>query len=304
MSGDTSGGWFGQKDRVDLKGFFVMVVLTLLWGLNYPAIKISNVGFSPIFNSFLRSSIASAGGILYCVAIREPLFHRDIRLLHGFIVGLLFGLEFVCIYLGLLYTDAARAGIFINCSPFVVAIGAHLFLKERLGVTKIVGLILAFVGVYLVIQGKPRTWNPSMLYGDLLELAAAVFWGATTIWIKKYLAGRVHAINTFLYQLVFSVPVIFVCSYFLEDKWILDVNTAAVSALIYSSVLIAFISYLTWFKMIHAYPVSQLAVFTFLTPVFGVGWSALVLGEHLTAGLLVGLLFVSAGIYLTNYQKR
>ena len=219
-------------------------------------------------------------------------------------VGLLFGLEFVCIYLGMLYTDAARAVILVNLSPFVVAIGAHLFLGERLGTTKIAGLVMAFAGAYLVFQGKPRAWNASMLLGDVLEIAAAVLWGATTLYIKKYLAGKVHPIHTFLYQLVFSVPVIFVCACFLEQKWILAVNPAAVGALLYSAVIVAFISYLAWFKLIHTYPVSELAVFTFLSPVFGVALSGIILGEQLTAGLLVGLAFVSAGIYVTNYQKR
>jgi drug/metabolite transporter (DMT)-like permease len=179
-----------------------------------------------------------------------------------------------------------------------------LFLREPLGIRKIIGLILAFAGVYLVFLGKPSTWNPSMLLGDVLELGAAVFWGATTVYIKKYLAGKVHPIHTFLYQLVFSIPVIFLFSYFLEEKWILDVSTASVIALLYASIIVAFASYLTWFKLIHTYPVSQLAVFTFLSPFFGVISGGVILSEHLTAGLIFGLIFVSAGIYLTNYQKR
>jgi len=292
------------KDHLDLKGFLILVLLTMLWGCNYPAVKISNLGFSPVFNAFLRSSIASALGIVYCLSIKEPLFHRDRRLFHGFVVGMLFGLEFVCIYLGMFYTDAARAVILVNTSPFIVALGAYLFLRERLGLFKIIGLVLAFIGVYLVFHGKPRTWSSSMLFGDILELGAAVLWGATTVYIKKYLAGRVHPIHTFLYQLVFSIPIIFLCSILLEEKWILDVNTASVLALLYASVIVAFASYLTWFKLIHTYPVSQLAVFTFLSPFFGVTSGIVILGEQLTAGLLFGLLFVSAGIYLANYQKR
>lgn len=292
------------KEHLDLKGFLILLCLTMLWGLNYTAVKISNAGFAPIFNSFLRSSIASAFGIMYCLSIKEPLFHRDIRLFHGFMVGLLFGLEFVCIYLGMLYTDAVRAGILINCSPFVVAVGAYLFLKEKLNITKITGLILAFIGLCSIFQGKPRTWNPSMLFGDVLEIFAAILWGATTVYIKKYLAERVHPIHTFLYQLVFSVPVIFIFLLFVEPKWILNINTSAVLALIYASVIVAFASYLMWFKLIHIYPVSELAVFTFLTPVFGVACGALFLGEQLTPGLIVGLLLVSGGIYITNYRKR
>ena len=293
-----------MKDRIDLSGFLIMVLLTALWGLNYPAVKIANVGFAPVFNSFLRSLVASVCGILYCLAIREPLFHRDKRLFHGFMVGLLFGLEFVCIYWGLLYTDAARAVILVNFSPFVVVLGAFAFLHEKLSYAKILGIVLAFIGIYLVFWGKPRSWTSEMFYGDLLEILAAIFWGATTIYIKKYLAETVHPIHTFLYQLVFSVPVILVCAWVLEPKWILDVNPSAVLALGYSSVIVAFASYLAWFKLIHTYPVSDLAVLTFLSPVFGVAFGMIVLGEQLTLGLVLGLVFVSAGIYVTNYRRR
>ena len=292
------------KEHLDLKGFFIMVLLTMLWGVNYPAVKIANEGFSPIFNSFLRSSIASFFGIIYCLSIREPFFHRDIRLFHGFMTGVLFGLEFVCIYLGMRFTDSARAVILINMSPFVVVIAAYIFLKEKLTPGKIGGLILAFAGICMIFRGKPSTWTPAMLFGDILEICGAVLWGATTVYIKKYLAERVHPIHTFLYQLVFSVPVTFVCALLFEQKWILDVRSAAVGALLYSSIIVAFISYLAWFKLIHTYPVSELAVFTFLMPVFGVAAGAVILREQLTFGLVAGLVLVSIGIYLTNARKK
>jgi drug/metabolite transporter (DMT)-like permease len=292
------------KEHLDLRGFLVLVVLTMLWGLNYPAIKLANLGFSPVFNAFLRSFIASGLGIAYCLSIRQPLFHRDIRLFHGFMVGMLFGVEFVCIYLGMRYTDAARAAILINCSPFVVVLGAYFFLREKLTLTKITGLLLAFAGLYLVFRGKPKSWSPSMVFGDFLELAAAFLWGATTVYIKKYLAEKVHPIHTFLYQLVFSVPVTFFCALILEKKWVLEMTATAATAIVYSAVIVAFASYFTWFRLIHMYPVSELAVFTFLAPVFGVAAGAVVLGEQLTTGLILGLIFVSAGIYVTNYRPR
>ena len=142
-----------------------------------------------------------------------------------------------------------------------------------------------------------------MLWGGYPGGGRRVLLGATTVYIKKYLAERVHPIHTFLYQLVFSVPVTFICALVLESKWILDVRSAVVAALLYSSVIVAFISYLAWFKLIHIYPVSELAVFTFLMPVFGVAAGAIALGEQLTAGLLAGLACVSVGIYVTNMRR-
>jgi drug/metabolite transporter (DMT)-like permease len=69
---------------------------------------------------------------------------------------------------------------------------------------------------------------------------------------------------------------------------------------VYQCVIVAFVSYLLWFRMIHSYPVSRLAAFTFLTPLFGVILSALFLGESLTWSLWTGLGLVAAGIYLVN----
>ncbi|RLB04312.1 MAG: EamA/RhaT family transporter, partial [Deltaproteobacteria bacterium] len=98
-----------SKQYLDPKAIITLIILTLLWGFNYTTIKYSNQGVSPIFASALRSIIASICGVVYCLRKGERLFHTDIMLFHGFTVGLLFGLEFACLYFGMLYTDAARS---------------------------------------------------------------------------------------------------------------------------------------------------------------------------------------------------
>ncbi len=292
-----------RKDHIDLVGILILVCLTMLWGLNYPVVKVTNHGLAPFFNALLRSVIASVLGVAYCLSIKQPLFHRDIRLFHGFMTGMLFGAEFICIYLSLLYTDAARTAILINLSAFVVALGAWAVLQERLGTMQIIGMIFAFLGAYMVLRGKPTTWTRVMLLGDILAIAGAVFWGATTVYVKKYLAERVHPINTFLYQLVFSIPILFVFAFLLEPRWVIDITPTIIGGVLFSSVIVAFASYLTWFKLVHTYPVSKLAVFTFLSPVFGTAASGLLLHEQMTSGLIMGLALVAAGIYATNRGK-
>ena len=287
-----------------MRGAGIIVLLALLWGLNYPAIKISNESFSPVFAAFVRSSAASLLGLLYCRFIGQRFFHRGPVLWHGAVVGFLFGAEFLFLYLGLRYTDAARAVLLVYLSPFVVALGAHIFLKERLDGMKTAGLLLAFFGVWLVFAGKPRTYGPSMLFGDVCEIVAAVLWAATTLYIKRFLALKVHPVNTFLYQLVFSIPVLFFGALVLEPVWVREVTGLAIlSLLVYQSVIIAFLSYLAWFWLIHSYPVARLSAFTFLTPVFGVLSGVFLLGESMTLLLAAALAAVSAGIYLANYKR-
>lgn len=116
-----------SKDYLDVKALIILFIITLVWGFNHPSIKYVNQGIAPVFASTLRSIIASICGVIYCLRKKEKIFHTDINLLHGAVVGLLFGLEFACIYFGLLYTDAARSIIFLYTSPFIVAIGAHFF---------------------------------------------------------------------------------------------------------------------------------------------------------------------------------
>jgi len=242
--------------------------------------------------------------VAYCLYKREKLFHTDIRLFHGFIVGLLFGLEFACIYLGLFYTDATRSVTFLYTSPFVVAIGAHFFLKgDRLTVLKLSGLILAFVGILVVFYGKPTGDKTAFFIGDGLALLAAVLWGATTLYIKKFMAEKVAPINTFIYQLVFSIPILLFISFLREPRWIHHINFCIVASLFYQSVIVAFMSYLVWFKLIHNYPVSSVTAFTFLTPIFGVLFGIFLLKEELTISLIIGLPLVCMGVFLVNWHQ-
>jgi drug/metabolite transporter (DMT)-like permease len=293
-----------SKDHLDIKAVVTIITLTILWGFNYTAIKYSNEGISPVFVSFLRSIIASICGLIYCLREEQRLFHKDIMLFHGFMVGLLFGLEFACVYIGLLYTDAARSVVFVYMSPFVVAVGAHFFLRgDRLTFLKVVGLILAFLGIVIVFQGRPKIAKPTMLIGDVLQIAAAFFWGATTLYIKKFMAERIHPIKTFLYQLIFSIPILFVVSLILEPHWVSKINLTVGISVFYQSVIVAFASYFVWFKLIHEYSVSRLSAFTFFTPMFGVLFGILFVREEFTYSLMVGLPLVCLGIFFVNYGR-
>ncbi len=291
------------RKHLDLYAFAALVCLTMLWGLNYSAIKISNQGLAPVWTSALRSGIAALCGLAYCKKKGISPFHWDIRLLHGMAIGLLFGLEFACLYLGTLWTEASRAVIFVYLSPFFVALGAHFLLKgEKLTLLKVMGLLLAFFGV--VVLFWEHTAVEGSLLGDLLEVLAALFWAATTIYIKRFLAHQAHPIQTFCYQLTFSLPVLLSLSLVLEPQRVFSLTPLVLLALAFQSVVVAFISYYVWFKLIHIYPVSDLSAFTFLTPLFGVLFSGLLLKEEWGPNLLLALGLVCMGIFLVNYSPK
>lgn len=143
-----------------------------------------------------------------------------------------------------------------------------------------------------------------MFIGDILEIMAAIFWGALVLYVKKFMAEKVEPIHTFLYQLFFSIPILFMVSIILEPKWIYKMNLVIAASLFYQSVVIAFITYFIWVKLIHEYSVSRLSAFTFFTPIFGVLFGIFFLDEEFTLSLMAGLPMVSIGIFLVNWRKR
>ena len=287
------------KEGIDLSAASLLTGLCLLWGLNAVAIKVSNQGIAPIYGAGVRSVIATGCLVSWMKLRRIALFQGS--LLDGLIVGVLFGVEFGVLYSSLLYTTASSAWILLYTSPFFHAVGAHYFLeRDRLNLGKGVGLILAFGGMVFLLSkhaGLPSLGN---LLGDVLALMAAIIWAATTIFIKRRLVGKVSPHHTLLYQTVFSIPVLFIVSAIFREQPIRQINGLILLSVAYQGILIAFISYLLWFFLVHSYPVSRLSAFTFLTPVFATIAGVFLLQESLTPRLILSLFLVSLGIYAVN----
>jgi drug/metabolite transporter (DMT)-like permease len=282
----------------------ILLVLALIWGVNLAVVKIGARDLPPLFMAGLRSLIASLCLFIWIKIKGMAIIPSRIVLIHGVVIGLLFGIEFGCLYVGLNYTLASRASILLYFAPFAAAIGAHLFLEgDRLNPWKIAGLILAFAGITALFARGLDSSTLKNITGDFLSLAAGVLWAATTIYLKKYLAHRAVPLQTLFYQVFFSAPLLLVLSLILENPLDHSWTFSAGFSMIYQSIFVAFLSYLVWFELIHRYPVSLLHAFTFFTPVFGTFISGiLILGEAVTASLVLALSLVSMGMVLVNRQ--
>ncbi len=100
------------------------------------------------------------------------------------LAGFLFGAEFLCIFFAFDYTSLGRGSLMINTMPFWVLIGAHFLLGERMSVAKVIGVVLAFAGVFVIFSDKLGAPGPDAWIGDLLTLSAGMLWAATSLVIK------------------------------------------------------------------------------------------------------------------------
>ena len=287
--------------RLDGLPAAILIGCCAVWGFNQVAVKVSLAGVSPLFGAGLRSLGAALLLWLWCRLRGEALFVRDGTGRYGLFTGLLFGIEFVCIYTGLAFTTASRSVIFLYSAPFFVALGAHWLIPgERLTAARMSGLVIAFVGLCLAFADGLALPSRGALVGDGIELLGGFMWGATTVAIKMGSGLPLTPQRTLFYQLTVSAVVLLGLSAVVGEPGLTRPTPPVLAALGYQIVVVAFASYLIWFWLLQRYPASGLASYSFWTPIFGVlaGW--LVLGDPLTGHLGVAALLIALGIYLVN----
>lgn len=286
---------------IDARAALILLACCAAWGLNQVAIKVANQGISPMLQAGLRSGLALAIVLAWAVVRGIPLTDRDGTLWAGIAAGLLFATEFLLMYVGLEHTTASRGIIFLYLAPFAVAVGAHFFIPgDRLTWAKVTGLFAALVGLVVAMgEGVLAPERPTLL-GDLLSVAAAVVWGATTVVVRASALRLVSTEKTLIYQLAVSAVALPVASLLMGEPGIVDLSPRVLLGFGYTVVVVAVLSYLAWFWLVRTYPPTRLASFTFLSPVFGVAAGLAVLGEEPTLGLGVALVLVAIGIWLVN----
>lgn len=288
---------------LDGAGMALTVLLCLLWGFNQVAIKLAIADVPPLTQCAIRTALGTLIVLGWMRLRGLPLAAHDGTLVPGLIAGLLFGLEFLLIYRGLLYTTASRAVLFIYLAPFFVVIGARFVLPgDRFNAMQWAGLILSFAGMVLAFGAPAPAADPRQLLGDMMMVAAAAAWAATTLVIKASALARVSPEKTLLYQLALCVPIVGLGALGFGERITGAPSVLALGSLGYQTLVVS-VTFIAWFALVQRFSASRLSAFTFLTPLFGVMAGHLVLSEPLTPGFALAVLLVAAGLILVNRPR-
>ncbi|HEX7789596.1 MAG TPA: DMT family transporter [Afipia sp.] len=278
----------------------LMVMLCLSWGFNQIAVKLALSDIPPL----LQATIRSAGGLIVIMLLAGlrgvPIFKRDGTLKPGLLAGLFFGLEFILIYRGLLYTSASRAVVFLYVAPFVVALGSKRFLGEQLTNLQWSGLALSFAGVALAIGVPQASVDARVIMGDLMVMGGGVLWAATTLVVKASSLSRAPAEKTLAYQVAVSVPILGLGAAISGESITHMPGAVALAWIAYQTLWVVGVTFLIWFSLIKSYSASKLSSFTFMTPLFGVLGGYFIMHDTLTLAFAGAALLVMAGLYLVN----
>ncbi len=289
-----------RKDRLDLAGAGLLVSTAVLMGVNQVMIKMVNAGLQPVFQVGLRSACAVLPILAFALLMKRKLSVRDGSLLPGLLCGLFFASEFILLFRALELTTVARASIMFYTMPFWLTLAAHhLIPGETLNIWKIAGLLLAITGIAVAFYDPNEALSDDVLIGDLMCIAGALFWGGIPLLTRTTRLSNASPEMQMLYMVgVSAVVVLPIAPLFgsvMREMTVLLWFVFAGQVL-----LVVCTGFLIWFWLLKRYPASQVASFSFLTPLFGVFFGWLILGEEISIWILLALAMVSAGIVLVN----
>lgn len=286
----------------------------LLWGSAFPLVKI---GFSwlnissediptEILYAGLRFTLAGVIAIIITSLISGKLLRPTVKSLPKVFSLSMFQtiLQYLFFYIGLSNTSGVKASVIEAMNVFVALIVSCLiFRMEKFTAAKIIGSIIGFAGVVIINVSKGDLAGGLTLKGEGFILISTVAYAFSSV-LMKHWSGEENPMMMSAWQFLLGGIVMSILGFALGGR-ISGFDLKSVLLLIYLASLSA-IAYSLWASLLKYYPVSRIAVYGFMNPVFGFILSAFLLGESEAFGLksIAALVLVCLGIYIVNYTKK
>ncbi len=281
-----------------------------LWGSATPFIKTGYKLMFPEGGPDVQSTILFAGIrfalagfitiVIYSIARKKWLYPKRENLGRVGIVAVFQTIiQYFFFYMGLALTSGAKGTILSGSSSFFAILISSLFFKqEKLTVKKVVACVVGFAGIIAVnISGLEYTMN----WGDAFVIFSAISLGISSVLIKIF-AKNEDPVVISGYQFMMGGVVMVLVGLALGGKVDLS-DLRGVGVLIYLSLLSA-VAYALWGVLLKYNPVSKVTIFSFMTPVFGVILTAIMLPEESSVeivSLVISLVLVCLGVFLLNF---
>ena len=277
-----------------------LIIFSILLGLNQVLVKLVNVGMHPVFQVALRSTLAIFPILIYCYLTKKKINFFDGSLVSGIIAGVLFAVEFIFLFTALDYSTVTRVSLIFYTMPVWLSLSAHFLIKnDNLNFNKIIGLAIALLGLVLAIYEPISSYTSKQFYGDLYSLLASFSWAAIAIMLKSSRLARAAPETQLLYKLIVSGIILLPIS-LLFDDFIRDINTNLILIFSFQVIVIMCLGFIGWLWVMSKYSASSTSSFAFLTPIFGVFFGWLIMGDIINLQIYLSLFLTCLGIYLIN----
>ena len=295
-----------ERRPIDSQAVTFMMLLSAFWGMQQVALKIVSDDMAPLLQIVFRSAIAAVlvGAII--VAKKQKMqFSQTWKA--GLLAGIFFSLEYSFVAESLRYTSASHVTVLLYSAPIFVALALHFFDPlERLNPLQWLGIALAFTGIafaFLVREQGASALNEQMLWGDFLALLAGVSWASVTVCVRSTKLATIPATQTLFYQ-VFISGFILAAVAMITEQTEFTMSAKVWGSLFYQGVIVCCLSFIAWYWLLTQYPASQLGVFSFVTPLFGIVFGVWILNERLETSFIGGAGLVLLGVVLVTLRRE
>lgn len=290
-------------------------ICTFLWGSAFPCIKIgyrlfdipSDNTYTQILFAGIRFTLAGILTILIGSVLNRELLVPKKKSIPNIIKLSMFQtvLQYIFFYMGLARTSGVKSSIIEGSNTFIaILIACLVFKQEKLNLKKILGCVIGFAGVVLVNITKDGIDMNMTFMGEGAILMSAVAYAISSGLIKIY-SKNDNPVMLSGYQFLFGGILLMIAGFAIGGR-ITQVNPQGIMMLIYLACISA-VAYSLWGVLLKYNPVSKVAVFGFMNPVFGVILSAWWLnekGNDLGVKALIALVLVCIGIYIVNRKDK
>ncbi len=284
------------SQNISMRDALLALAVIASWGFNIAIIRIGALEMPPLFLLSMR--------FFLCILIFAPFAKRvDAAMVKNVII---YASLYVVAHLGLLfmgaqYISASLVGLILQMGPAFALILGFWFHNERFGLKTTIGIILSFIGVFMILYQPGAHFS---IFGAILILLSAFCWVAGSLRMRQ-VQNLDLATMTFISH-VFAAPIILILSFLLEDGQIESISTANWNwvgfILIYQVLAMSYALYL-WKELMRRNPVHQLTGFLVMQPLFVVLFGAALLGEMLNTHEIMGGAVLLAGVVIIVVRK-
>lgn len=284
--------------------WFILLLLGAIWGASYFFIKVGGAEIPPFTFVAGRTLIAAVALIVLLIVRREPLprTRRDYLVLIA--MGIFNSvIPYTAITWGETHISSGLASILTAAMPLFTVIYAHYWTEdERLTLPKVAGIALGFVGVVILFLPDLRSGIQMEFWGELAVVVAAASYGLATLIAHKYIGGVSHVVAS-TGQLATAALFMLPLSLAFDQPLSLRPSLNALAALVTLALVGTAFAYILYYWLIEHTGATRTALVTYLIPITGVMWGALLLGEPIELEVLAGLVLIIAGVGLVNRRS-
>lgn len=278
------------------KQILLALIVPITWGLGFTLAKIGMEQFSALLIMSIRFGIA---GLVLVWFTKPPWGHmREI-----FVVALIGStIQYGLTYNGLKGIDASTAAILVQLEGPILALMGTILLKEKLGLTRALGMGFAFLGVF-IIAGEPRL--DGHIDSVILLVAGSTVWAVAQIMISR-LKG-LSGITILAWVAIMATPQMLIASLIIEDgQWQAITSASLVdwSIIFYLAFIMTVVGYSVWYHLLSSVDVSKVSPFLMLLPITSIIAGMVLLNEKLTLSMIIGGLMIMTGVASTLINWR